>query len=104
MTDLTSILEAVIALAVTLITVFLIPWLRGKTTASQRENLLNWVEIAVAAAQQLYHHLDGAQRLDYALSVLSAQGFDIDSDAVLDAVEAAVLKLHRQLEGATNDG
>lgn len=104
MTNLTPILEAVVALAVTLATVFLIPWLRGKTTASQREDLLNWVDIAVAAAQQLYHQCSGQQRLEYALTVLTERGFDVDSDAVLDAVEAAVLKLHQQLGGTTNDG
>lgn len=104
MTNLTPVLEAIIALAVAVISTFLIPWIKSKTTAQDREELLAWVDIAVAAAQQLYHHLDGQARLDYALSVLSAQGFDIDSDAVLDAVESAVLKLHRQLEGATNDG
>ena len=104
MIDLTNIVEAVIALAVTIITAFLVPWIKSKTTAQDREELLAWVDIAVAAAQQLYHQCSGQQRLDYALSVLSAEGFDIDSDAVLDAVEAAVLKLHRQLEGATNDG
>ena len=104
MIDLTNIVEAVITLAVAVTSAFVIPWIKSKTTAQDREELLAWVDIAVAAAQQLYHHLDGQARLDHALSVLAAQGFDVDNDAVLDAVEAAVLKLHRQLEGATNDG
>jgi len=103
MINLTPVLEAVVALAVTLITVFLIPWLKGKTTAAQREDLLNWVDIAVAAAQQLYHQCSGQQRLEYALSVLADRGFDVDNDAGADAVEAAVLKLHQQLGGKEND-
>lgn len=101
--DITSILEAVIALATAVVTVFLLPWLSARTTAEERRELLGWVDIAVAAAQQLYHQCSGQQRLDYALSVLEAQGFDVDEGAVLDAVEAAVLKLHRQLEGAAVD-
>lgn len=101
--DITSILEAIIALAAAVITVFLLPWLSGKTTAQEREELLGWVEIAVAAAQQLYHQCSGQQRLEYALSVLEERGFDVEEGAVVDAVEAAVLKLHRQLEAA-NDG
>ena len=104
MTNLTPILEAVIALAVTLISVFVIPWINSKTTAQEREELLKWVDIAVAAAQQLFHQLSGAERLSYALDFLERQGFDVDDTAVVNAVEAAVLKLHRQLEGATNDG
>lgn len=104
MTDLTVILEAVIALAVAIITAFVLPWLKSKTTAEQRKELLVWVDIAVAAAQQLYHQLDGKERLTYALTILEEKGFDINDGAVVDAVEAAVLKLHQQLEGAANDG
>lgn len=104
MIDLTNILEAVIALAVALISVFVIPWINSKTTAQEREELLKWVDIAVAAAQQLFHQLSGAERLSYALSFLAERGFDVDDAAVLNAVEAAVLKLHRQLEGEPNDG
>lgn len=101
--DITNILEAVIALAVAVVTVFLLPWLSSKTTAEERRELLGWVDIAVAAAQQLYHQCSGQQRLDYALSVLEDKGFDVDDGAVLDAVEAAVLKLHRQLGGDALD-
>lgn len=104
MIDLTPILEAVIALAVTIITVFVIPWLNSKTTAQDREDLLKWVDIAVAAAQQLYHQCSGQQRLQYALEMLEEQGYNINSAVVRDAVEAAVLKLHQQLKEPTNDG
>ncbi len=102
--EITSILEAVIALAVAVVTVFLLPWLSSKTTAEERRELLGWVDIAVAAAQQLYHQCSGQQRLEYALSVLEEKGFDVDNGAVVDAVEAAVLKLHRKLEDAVCDG
>lgn len=104
MTDITSVAEAVIALAVTVITVFLIPWISGRTTAQEREELLGWVDVAVAAAQQLYYQCSGSQRLDYALAFLEEKGFDIDDGVVVDAVEAAVLKLHRQLEECNGDG
>lgn len=96
--DLTKVIEAGIALLATVITVFLLPWLSSKTTAQEREDLLRWVDIAVAAAQQLYYQLDGEARLNYALALLEEKGYDIDDGVVLDAVEAAVLKLHRQME------
>lgn len=98
--NLTTIVEAILALAVAVITVFVLPWLSANTTAREREDLLSWVDIAVAAAQQLYHQCSGAQRLDYALALLEEKGFDIDDGAVVDAVEAAVLKLHQQMEAA----
>ena len=98
MTDVTPILEALIALAVSIITVFVVPWIHSKTSAQNRDTMLKWVDIAVAAAQQLYHHLDGPSRLEYALSVLAERGYNVDSCVVQDAVEAAVLKLHQQLQ------
>lgn len=98
--NLTTIVEVILALAVAIITVFVLPWLSANTTAREREDLLSWVDIAVAAAQQLYHQCSGEQRLDYALALLEEKGFDIDDGAVADAVEAAVLKLHQQLEAA----
>jgi len=104
MIDITGIVEAVIALAVTVITVFLLPWISGRTTAQEREELLGWVDVAVAAAQQLYHQCSGSQRLDYALAFLEEKGFDIDDGVVVDAVEAAVLKLHQKLEETGYDG
>ena len=103
MIDLTTILEAVIALAVAIITAFVIPWVKSKTTEQEREDLLVWVDIAVAAAQQLYHKLNGSERLEYALSMLEEKGFDVDDGAVRDAVEAAVLKLHQQITEPAND-
>lgn len=103
MIDLTNILEAVVALALAIITAFVLSWIRSKTTAQEREDLLVWVDIAVAAAQQLFHKLDGSERLEYALSMLEEKGFDIDDGTVRDAVEAAVLKLHQQMKEAAGD-
>ena len=97
MIDLTPIINAGIAILAAIATAYIVPWLKSKTTANQREDLLVWVDIAVQAAQQLYYQADGAQRLNYALEVLEAKGFDIDDVAVQDAIEAAVLKLHQGL-------
>lgn len=103
MIDLTDILKAIAYLLAAFASAFLIPWIKSKTTAAEREDLLKWVDIAVAAAQQLHHASNGEDRLDYALSVLYARGFDVDSVEVLNAIEAAVLKLHQQLNGDNND-
>jgi hypothetical protein len=95
--DLTPIINAVIAILAAVITIYVLPWVKSNTTAKQREDMLVWVEIAVSAAQQLYHSADGATRLTYALELLEEKGFDINDVAVKDAVEAAVLKLHQGL-------
>ena len=97
MIDLTPIYNAIIALAAACVSAFVIPWLKRKTDEQEREELLRWVEIAVAAAQQLYHQAEGSKRLAYALEFLEEKGFTID-DTVVDTVEAAVLKLHEEMK------
>ena len=97
MINLTNIIEAAVALLAALVLRYVIPWIKAKTTTHQRENMLAWVKIAVYSAQQLYYNLDGATRLEHALEVLEAKGFNIDDTALLDAVEAEVLKLHQGL-------
>lgn len=98
MTDLTPIINAVIALLAAVITAFVVPWIKRNTTQKDREEMLKWVEIAVAAAQQLYHQLDGAERKAYVLDFLAGKGYSMDDAALDNAIEAAVLKLHRELE------
>ena len=95
--DLTGALCALIALTGAVVASRLVPWLNCKTTAEEREHLLRWVDIAVGAAQQLYHQSQGKQRLQYALELLEGKGFNINDRAGRDAVEAAVLKLHEEL-------
>ena len=98
--EITNVLTALVALLMAALSAFVIPWLRREMEAEDLDDLLVWVEIAVAAAQQLYHSCDGEKRLQHALGVLADKGFDVNDKAVRSAVEAEVLKLHQQLEGA----
>ena len=97
MINLTPLINAFIAVLAAFLVAYVVPWIKAKTTAKEREDLLVWVDIAVAAAQQLYYQQDGAKRLAYALDLLECKGFEID-DTVVDAGEAAVLKLHNSLK------
>lgn len=99
MIDLTSFFEALAALAAALLTAFVIPWLRNRTTDQQRESLRTWAEIAVAAAEQLYRSNQGQEKKNYVLSFLEGRGYRMDDEAVHLAVEAAVLALHKGLGG-----
>lgn len=98
MTDLTPIVNATIALVAALITAFVIPWLKSRTTAQERDEMLKWVEIAVAAAQQMYHQMGGKERKEYVRNYLNAKGYDVNDKDVDNAIEAAVLRLHREME------
>ena len=53
-TDITPIIEAVIALIATVITVLVIPWMKSKVSASKWENLQAWAEAGVNAAEAIF--------------------------------------------------
>ena len=71
MIDITPIINAVIALLAAGVSVFLIPWIKSKTTDAQRKELLEWVKIGVAAAEQLYEGQGrGEEKKQYVLDFL----------------------------------
>lgn len=98
MTDITPIISAVITLLSAVVTVFLVPWIKRQTSAKDREELLKWVEIAVAAAEQLFDSAQGEDKKQAVMEFLRKKDL-VFSEAEIDTViEAAVLKLHRGLE------
>lgn len=95
MIDITPIVNAVIALLAAGVSVFLIPWIKSKTTDAQRKELLEWVKIAVAAAEQLYNGQGrGEEKKQYVLDFLVSMGFTVDEEAINAAIEAAVNQLN----------
>lgn len=100
MTDLTPVINAFIALIAALITAFVVPWIKRNTSAKDREEFLKWVEIAVAAAEQLFYSTQGPEKKKYVVQFLQEHGFTFSREEINAAIEGAVLKLHRGLEAA----
>lgn len=100
MTDLTPIINAVIALVVALISAFAVPWIKRNTAAQDREDFLRWVEIAVSAAEQLFHVTQGTEKKKYVIAFLEGKGYVCSESELNAAIEGAVLRLHRELEAA----
>lgn len=95
--DITTILNAVIALIAAVVSAFVIPWIKSKTTAQQREDLIAWVKIAVAAAEQIYKgEKRGEEKKQYVLDFLENNGFTVDADSVNAAIEAAVKQFNSE--------
>lgn len=92
--DVTTIVNAVIALIAAIVTAFVVPWIKSRTTAQQREELIAWVKIAVAAAEQIYKDNKGEEKKQYVLNFLENNGFSVDDDSVNAAIEAAVKQLN----------
>lgn len=99
MTDLTPIFQAIITLAVALVTAFVVPWLKKKIGAENMDEFLKWVNIGVAAAEQLYASTDGDKKKLYVIQFLSSKGFKVDTEMLDNAIEAAVLELHNAMYG-----
>lgn len=86
MIDITPVFNAIIALAASLITAFLIPYIKANTTAKQRETLEAVVKSLVMAAEQIYVAGSGPDKLDWVKKQLASRGFTID----IETIEAAV--------------
>ena len=90
MIDITPIVNAAIALIAAAVSVFLIPWIKSKTTDAQRKELVEWVKIGVAAAEQLYKGQGrGEEKKQYVLDFLKQKGFTVDEESVNAAIEVA---------------
>ena len=95
--DITPVVNAVIALAATVVSVFLIPWIKSKTTVQQRSELVAWAKIGVAAAEQIYVGQGrGDEKKQYVLEFLKSKGFDLNEESVNNAIEAAVKQLNTE--------
>ena len=95
MTDLTPIVNAVIALIDAIITTFLIPWIKGKIDAAKLAQIVEWVGIAVRAAEQIYNESGmGEKKKQYVLDFLASKGFTLDPDSINAMIEAAVKDLN----------
>lgn len=95
MTDITTIIEAIVALAAAIITAFVIPYIKSKTTVSQQEEINAWVKIAVTAAEQIYVGSGrGAEKKAYVLKWLKNHGLKVDEERLDALIESAVQQLN----------
>lgn len=102
--DITKIVIALIGLLSTVLTGFLIPWLKtkidinsGKVSENQAYMIKLIINTAVKAAEQLYNSDQGKEKKAYVVQLLKDQGIDVDMSSIDAAIEAAVLELHRQI-------
>lgn len=95
--ELTEIFKLAIELVVAIVSLWLVPWLRARLNAEQVSDMLRWVDIAVSAAEQLYDATRGDLKKEYVCSFLKDKGYDVDGDEIDFAIEAAVLRLHKEL-------
>lgn len=93
MIDLTPLVQAVITLAATAVTVFLIPWLRERFGNEKLAKAKGWVEIAVLAAEKLYGAGNGDQKLEYAEAFLAQHKIKLDTSELIALINAEIKKM-----------
>ena len=83
--DFTPLFQALIGALALIVTTYLIPWIKSKTTAAQRDRIDYWTRIAVAAAEQAYGSGNGNKKLADASAFLAGKGIIIDP-TIVDAI------------------
>ena len=101
--DLTLIFKMMLYFFTALISSFLLPWIHAKFSAEETASFLRWVEIGVAAAEQLYRDFEGEEKKKYVIAYLKKKGYRANVEEIETAIEAAVLHLHAQLYKETDD-
>ena len=92
--DITPIIELVITLLSTIITVMIIPWLKSKIDSNQWQTLQDWAKVGVSAAEVLFKGTKlGKDKLAYVTEYLNDMcekyNYHFDEVTVRQAIENA---------------
>lgn len=102
--DITPILELIIKLVFTLVTLFLIPkikdFLAAKVSESDQKKIIRWVELAVQAAEEAERAglIDKKAKCQYAKSFLEDRGVTFNADTMQALIDSAVWELFNQFK------
>lgn len=97
--DITKLIEGIIAVLVFIITTFVIPYIRVNVKGKRLEEIVNWVKIAVQAAELIYKESGmGAFKKEYVIQFMESKGYKIDTDTLDALIESAVLELKNAME------
>lgn len=98
MFDITSVVEAVVAVICAVVTAVLVPYIKSRTTATEQAQINGWVRVAVAAAEQLFvGDGRGEEKKAYVLSWLKERNITVDEAKIDALIEAAVFELNQGL-------
>lgn len=96
MTDITPIINAIVALVAAVISCFLVPYIKSKYGAEKLTEIQKWVKIAVEAAEQLFTGPGrGKEKKSFVVEFLESKGFTLDADSIDKMIEAAVLEMNK---------
>lgn len=92
---LNDVIYVVMALAVVVVTRYLVPYLKARLTAAEQEGLIQLIENLVQAAEQLFTaEKSGEQKKEYVINALTEKGVLI-TESVNAMIESAVYSLDK---------
>ena len=98
MIDITEVIKYALLLIFAVCSAFLIPYLKAKLGDENFATLKNWVKIAVQAAEMIFKESKmGEQKKEYVLEFLKTKGYKVDTEAINNLIESAVLDLKKEV-------
>lgn len=91
--DLTGIATAVLGLLATIVTAYVVPWIKGKIGEANYKMAQSMILVLVESAEQRFGPGAGKEKLEYVKRELERRGMTVD----VDEIEAAVYNLGRAL-------
>lgn len=73
-----KLIEAVVTVAVVLITAYVIPWLKSKIGENKYNEIVSYVEFAVRCAEKLYNTEQGKEKKQYVYSYILRKAKELD--------------------------
>ncbi len=96
MVDLTQIVVAVLTLIISLVSAFLVPYIKTKVTSEQLKTIKYWVGVAVGAAEMKFKGSGrGAEKKKHVLDFLESKGFKLNTEEIDNLLEDAVFELNK---------
>lgn len=94
------IIKIIIPILGAIVTYMIVPFIMQKTSKEQRENIVYWVKIAVAAAEQMKDAgLIEIPKKQYVVDFIREKGFKITEEDLDAIIEAAVKELNIKMNG-----
>lgn len=98
--DLTPLAEILISLLAVVITTYLIPWIKARTTSAQQEYIRAAAHVAVYAAEKFYGAGNGDKKLEYAEKVLKEDyGIVLNLNKLEAVIDAAIKEMEQAESG-----
>ncbi len=100
MTDITPFIDLAVTVLAALVSIVVIPYIKTRLNRAQLDKAVQWVEIAVSAAEEAARAglIDKAAKYGYAVELLENQGITFDAATTQALIDAKVWELFNQFK------